>query len=102
MAFGEANCTVTLTNCVPGVCYSFRDATSTVERRTALHSVVTGEQAAALLRLRASLRPRDAGGRTPLELAAEEGRDDVEEVLRLASAGAAAAATGHAEEGDQR
>ena len=32
MAFGEANCTVTLRDCVPGVCYSFRDATSVVER----------------------------------------------------------------------
>lgn len=32
MAFGETNCTVTLTNCVPGVCYSFRDATAGVER----------------------------------------------------------------------
>ena len=32
MAFGEANCSVTLTNCVPGVCYSFRDVTSKLER----------------------------------------------------------------------
>lgn len=32
MAFGETNCTVTLSDCVPGVCYSLRDATSTVER----------------------------------------------------------------------
>jgi hypothetical protein len=32
MAFGETNCTVTLSNCVPGVCYSFRDATAVVTR----------------------------------------------------------------------
>ena len=32
MAFGEANCTVTLKNCVPGVCYSFRDATASSQR----------------------------------------------------------------------
>jgi len=32
MAFGETNCSVTLRGCVPGVCYSFRDATSTVQR----------------------------------------------------------------------
>ena len=32
MAFGEQACTVTLTGCVPGVCYSFRDHTNTVER----------------------------------------------------------------------
>ena len=32
MAFGETNCTVTLSNCVPGVCYSFRDATAVVPR----------------------------------------------------------------------
>ena len=32
MAFGEANCTVTLKNCVPGVCYSFRDATASAQR----------------------------------------------------------------------
>lgn len=32
MAFGERNCTVTLKNCVPGVCYSFRDATAGATR----------------------------------------------------------------------
>ena len=28
MTFGEESCSVTLKNCVPGVCYSFRDATA--------------------------------------------------------------------------
>jgi len=27
LSFGETNCTVTLKNCVPGVCYSFLDLT---------------------------------------------------------------------------
>ena len=32
MAFGETDCVVTLTGCVPGVCYSFRDATASAQR----------------------------------------------------------------------
>ena len=32
MTFGEEVCSVTLKNCVPGVCYSFRDATWAVTR----------------------------------------------------------------------
>ena len=32
MTFGEESCSVTLKNCVPGVCYSFRDATAAAPR----------------------------------------------------------------------
>ena len=32
MTFGETGCEVTLKNCVPGVCYSFRDATFVATR----------------------------------------------------------------------
>ena len=50
MSFGETDCVVTLTGCVPGVCYSFRDATSTIERDDVPRPGTTGAPAASLFK----------------------------------------------------
>lgn len=50
MAFGETDCVVTLTGCVPGVCYSFRDATSTIERDDVPRPGTAGAPAASLFK----------------------------------------------------
>ena len=50
MAFGETNCEVTLTGCVPGVCYSFRDATSTISRDDVPRPGTAGAPAASVFK----------------------------------------------------
>ena len=50
MTFGESSCSVTLKNCVPGVCYSFRDATSTIERDDVPRPGTAGAPAASLFK----------------------------------------------------